>query len=50
MTIETPLLDHPMQGSVYLAKPTENPFGSLIALYLTVNDPDRHRQSSWRAR
>jgi hypothetical protein len=29
----------PLHGSVYLARPFQNPFGSLIALYLTVEDP-----------
>lgn len=37
--ITTPLLDHPLPGAVYLAKPYENPFGSLLALYIAVNDP-----------
>jgi hypothetical protein len=37
--VQTPLLDHPLPGSVYLARQGENPFGSLIALYLAVNDP-----------
>jgi hypothetical protein len=36
---ETPLLDHPVPGSVYLAKQSENPFGSLLALYIALNDP-----------
>jgi hypothetical protein len=43
--IDTPLLDHPLPasgnegiGAVYLAKPTENPFGSLLALYIVVED------------
>jgi hypothetical protein len=37
--IETPLFDHPLAGSVYLAKPFENPFGSLLAIYIAVEDP-----------
>jgi hypothetical protein len=35
----TPLLDHSVSGALYLAKPYQNPFGSLIALYLTIHDP-----------
>ncbi len=34
----TPLLDHAMSGAVYLAKPFENPFGSLLAIYLAIED------------
>jgi hypothetical protein len=37
--IETPVLDHPVPGAVYIATPHDNPFGSLLALYLTVDDP-----------
>jgi hypothetical protein len=37
--IDTPLLDHPLPGAIYLAKQSENPFGSLLALYIAVNDP-----------
>ena len=37
--IDTPLIDHPVKGSVYLAKQNDNPFNSLLALYLAVNDP-----------
>jgi hypothetical protein len=33
-----PLLE-PLHGSVYLAKPFDNPFDSLLAIYLTVEDP-----------
>lgn len=29
----------PLHGSLFLAKPYQNPFGSLIATYLTVEDP-----------
>lgn len=34
--VDTPLLEDPAVGSIYLAKPYENPFGSLVAIYLTV--------------
>jgi hypothetical protein len=37
--IQTPLLDHPVTGGVYLATQGDNPFGSLLALYITVDDP-----------
>lgn len=33
-------LQRPLKGSVYLAKPFENPFGSLLAIYLAVEDPE----------
>jgi hypothetical protein len=39
VTVDTPLLDHPLPGSVYLAMPHENPFNSLLAIYITVDDP-----------
>jgi hypothetical protein len=37
--VQSPLLDHPLPGSVYVATPHENPFGSLLALYLVIDDP-----------
>jgi hypothetical protein len=37
--IETPALDHPVPGSIHLAKQGDNPFGSLLALYIAVDDP-----------
>jgi hypothetical protein len=37
--VETPLVDHPLPGAVYLARQGENPFGSLLAIYVTVSDP-----------
>jgi hypothetical protein len=41
-TIEasTPLVDHPIEGFLYLARPYQNPFGSLLALYLALDDPE----------
>jgi hypothetical protein len=37
--IDAPAVDHPLPGAIYLAKQTENPFNSLLALYIAVNDP-----------
>jgi hypothetical protein len=36
--IDTPILDHPLTGAVYLAESDRNPFGSLFAAYLAVDD------------
>jgi hypothetical protein len=37
VTIDTPLLDVPVTGSIYLAKPFDNPFDSLVAIYLVAS-------------
>jgi hypothetical protein len=37
--VDTPLLDHPLQGSVYVATPHDNPFDSLLAIYVVFDDP-----------
>jgi len=37
--VDTPLLDHPLPGAVYLATPHDNPFDSLLAIYVAVDDP-----------
>ncbi len=37
--VDTPLLDHPLPGAVYVAEPYQNPFGSLLAIYIAVDDP-----------
>jgi uncharacterized repeat protein (TIGR01451 family) len=38
--VSTPLLDHPVKGAVYLAAQEDNPFNSLIAIYIAVADPE----------
>ena len=37
--VQTALLDHTLQGDVYLAQQQANPFNSLLALYIALEDP-----------
>jgi len=37
VTIDTPLLSEPVTGSIFLATPFDNPFRSLIAIYLVAS-------------
>lgn len=38
--LDTPLVDHPLTGPVYVAEAYRNPFASLLGLYLTVDDEE----------
>ncbi|HEY7960641.1 MAG TPA: hypothetical protein VID29_01855 [Solirubrobacteraceae bacterium] len=38
--IDTPVLPHPLEGGVYVAEQGNNPFGSLLAIYVAVADPE----------
>jgi hypothetical protein len=37
--VETPLLDEELTGSVFVAKQQDNPFGSLLAIYIAIKNP-----------
>jgi hypothetical protein len=37
--VETPLLNEPLKGSLFMAKPYANPFGSLLAIYFVIKNP-----------
>ena len=39
VTVDTPLLPDPLTGNVFLASPHDNPFDSLLAMYLVVRGP-----------
>jgi hypothetical protein len=37
--VETPLLEEPLKGSLFIAKPHANPFNSLLAAYFVLKNP-----------
>ena len=37
---ETPLLTQKIKGNIFIAQPYENPFGSLIAIYIVLKNPE----------
>jgi hypothetical protein len=40
-TVKSPIVSGAFEGSIFLAAPFENPFGSLIAVYLVAKAPQR---------
>ena len=41
VSVKTPLIEETVPGNVYVAKPYENPFDSLLALYIVLEEPER---------
>jgi hypothetical protein len=41
LTIDSPLVDEQIEGSMFFATPNENRFGTLVALYMVAKDPER---------
>jgi hypothetical protein len=39
--VNTPVLTEPLKGNVYVAQPHNNPFDSLLALYIVIKAPDK---------
>jgi hypothetical protein len=39
--VESPVIDEKMQGSLYIASPHNNPFNSLLALYIVARVPQK---------
>jgi hypothetical protein len=40
-TVESPLYEGEIGGAIYLAQPDQNPFGTLLAVYLVAKTPQR---------
>lgn len=40
LEVESPLVEEALDGSIYVAKPFDNPFGSLLALYMVIRNSD----------
>ena len=41
LTVESPIVEGALQGSVFFATPGQNRFGTLLALYLVAKSPER---------
>jgi hypothetical protein len=41
VSLRSPALSEPLSGSLFLAKPYDNQFHSLLAIYIVVKNPDR---------
>jgi hypothetical protein len=41
VSVQTPLLEEAIEGNVYVAEPFENPFDSLLAIYVVLENPQR---------
>ncbi len=39
--VKTPLIEETIPGQVFIASPFDNPFGSLLALYIVLEEPQR---------
>ncbi len=50
ISASSPLLDHPVSGAVYVAKPFDNPFDTLTAVYLVIEDPESGIVAKFAAR
>ena len=37
--VQSPLIDDPINGALYMAEPYENRFGTLLALYMVIRNP-----------